>query len=117
MSIFLISPEFYFFFFLVLVFSLSLVRLQPGDEEFPSNSILYDALHCPNAAAGYDLSFFLLTVELLLELAPDPGSLPFFGGPRRPGAMSAGRSFHSVSGRWFWNDLPDATLAGGLTGG
>lgn len=78
---------------------------------------MYDALHCPNAAAGYDLSFFLLTVELLLELAPDPGSLPFFGGTRRDGAMSAGRSFHSVSGRWFWNDLPDATLAGGLTGG
>lgn len=30
--------------------------------------------------------------------------------------MSAGKSFHSVSGRWFWNDLPEATLAEGLTG-
>lgn len=56
-------------------------------------------------------------MELLLELAPDPGSLPFFGGPRSVGAMSAGRSFHSVSGRWFWKDWPDATLTGGLVAG
>lgn len=60
----------------------------------------------PNAAAGYDLSLFFLTVELLLELAPDTVPLPFplFGGPNKPGAMSAGKSFHSVSGRWFWKD-------------
>lgn len=29
------------------------------------------------------------------------------------GAMSAGRSFHSVFARWFWNDCPVGVLASG----
>lgn len=60
----------------------------------------------PNAAAGYERSRFLRTVELLLELATDPVSLlfAFFDGTSNPGAMSAGRSFHSMSGRWFWKE-------------
>jgi hypothetical protein len=58
----------------------------------------------PKAAAGYDLSlFFRGAAELLRELALDAGSLVVrdVGGTNRPVAMSAGRSFHSVSGLWF----------------
>lgn len=66
----------------------------------------------PNAAAGYDLSrfFFMPVTELLLELPLEPSSLPIPlpltslrpGGPSSAGPIiSAGRSFHSVSERWF----------------
>lgn len=34
------------------------------------------------------------------------------GGASMGGAMSAGRSFHSVSARRFWNDWPDGVIRG-----
>ncbi len=97
-------------------------------SSIPSASSYYPSAPCPrptanhphahqlpNAAAGYDRSLFLRTVELLRELALDPGSLPFFrGGASMPGAMSAGRSFHSVSARWFWYDWPRERPGGGV---
>jgi hypothetical protein len=58
-------------------------------------------------------------LELLRELAADPDSPFIVGGDRRPGDISSGRSFHSVSGRWFWKDCPDEGLLlnGGREGG
>lgn len=58
----------------------------------------------PKAAAGYARSLFFreaATVELLRELPPlrDPFAAA-------AACISAGRSFHSVSGRKFWNDVP-----------
>ena len=49
------------------------------------------------------MSRFLRMAELLRELAPELAPLP---GTTRFRAMSAGRSFHSVSGRVFWKDVP-----------
>lgn len=58
-------------------------------------------IYLPNAAAGYARSrFFLGAAELLLELALLAGVL----------CMSAGRSFHSMSGRAVWNDVPGPGL-------
>ena len=56
--------------------------------------------------------------ELLRELPLEAGSLPFTTlrpcGPRSDEPIiSAGRSFHSVSERWFWNDWPFALPAVG----
>lgn len=49
-------------------------------------------------------------MELLLELAPDAApEADSLADLRRlviSGAMSAGKSFHSPSGRWFWYDWP-----------
>lgn len=57
------------------------------------------AIYFPKAAAGYARSFFLRgAVELLRELALLAVAL----------CISAGRSFHSISGRAFWNDKPVA---------
>lgn len=59
----------------------------------------------PKAAAGYARSFFFRgAVELLRELALLAGPLV----AAREACMSAGKSFHSVSGRAFWNDNPPA---------
>lgn len=81
----------------------------------------------PNAAAGYARSRFLRAEELLRELAPLAVPVPVLvpGIERFPLAlpalcMSAGRSFHSVSGRVFWNDWPGVLrllLGIGLGGG
>lgn len=65
----------------------------------------------PKAAAGYARSRFLRADELLRELAPllVPAPAPAPGIERLPLpllCMSGGRSFHSVSGRKFWNDWP-----------
>jgi hypothetical protein len=60
---------------------------------------------------GYDRSFFFRgAVELLLELAAEAVSLPVLRIALIVGAISAGRSVHSISGRWFWYDWPDTGL-------
>ncbi len=73
-------------------------------------------------------SLFLRAVELLRELAPDPvpvpapvpGPAPLAGGERRllrellrDDTISTGRSFHSISGRAFWNDSDGEGSRGG----
>lgn len=72
----------------------------------------------PKAAAGYARSLFFreaATAELLRELAPLREPLVAMG-PKET-CMSAGRSFHSVSGRVFWKDVPAGSPFVGGGGG
>lgn len=82
-------------------------RIPPLNPSTTPSSLLFPADHAPapKAAAGYSLPFFFFALAVAdTELLRDELALlsPNEGGFRRGDARSAGRSFHSRSGRAFW---------------